>query len=157
MAGCLIAALTYFPLFKALTEAANPELAAAQAKNKIVVKADPAQCSFQGSPIAREIDFTDLVRHRQALPGAKLGQLRQRRLRRPARPATVKIGDKTVTPPAATVVNQKFDADSTAKDRRLQEGDDRRPDRGRLPRQGQADRLHERAVVEGRRDPRGSW
>ena len=38
MAGCLIAALTFFPLFKALTEAANPELAAAQAKNKVVVR-----------------------------------------------------------------------------------------------------------------------
>ena len=32
-------------------------LAAAQAKNKVVVRADPAHCSFQGSPIAREIDF----------------------------------------------------------------------------------------------------
>src|SRR6186713_2104871 len=45
MAGCLIAALTFFPLFKALTEAANPELAAAQVKNKVVVQSDPAQCS----------------------------------------------------------------------------------------------------------------
>ncbi len=50
MAGCLIAALTYFPLFKALTEAANPDLAAAQAKNKVVVHADPAECSFQFNP-----------------------------------------------------------------------------------------------------------
>lgn len=50
MAGCLIAALTYFPLFKALTEAANPDLAAAQAKNKVVVSADPAECSFQFNP-----------------------------------------------------------------------------------------------------------
>ncbi|MBU6271743.1 MAG: MHS family MFS transporter [Betaproteobacteria bacterium] len=50
MAGCLIAALTYFPLFKALTEAANPDLAAAQAKNKVVVVADPAECSFQFNP-----------------------------------------------------------------------------------------------------------
>lgn len=50
MAGCLIAALTYFPLFKALTEAANPALAAAQAANKIVVTADPAECSFQFNP-----------------------------------------------------------------------------------------------------------
>src|SRR5204863_8247948 len=57
MAGCLIAALTFFPLFRALTEAANPDLAAAQAKNTVVVTADPSQCSFQGSPIAREIDF----------------------------------------------------------------------------------------------------
>ena len=50
MAGCLIAALTYFPLFKALTEAANPDLAAAQAKNKVVVVADPGECSFQFNP-----------------------------------------------------------------------------------------------------------
>jgi MFS family permease len=50
MAGCLIAALTYFPLFKALTEAANPDLAAAQLKNKIVVIANPSECSFQFNP-----------------------------------------------------------------------------------------------------------
>src|SRR5258705_9558001 len=40
MAGCLLGALTYFPLFHALTEAANPELAAAQAKSPAVVVAD---------------------------------------------------------------------------------------------------------------------
>ena len=51
MAGCLIAALTYFPLFKALTETANPELAAAQAKADISVIADPADCSFQFNPV----------------------------------------------------------------------------------------------------------
>ena len=50
MAGCLIAALTFFPLFKALTESANPELAAAQAKNKVTVTADPNECSFQFNP-----------------------------------------------------------------------------------------------------------
>ena len=50
MAGCVLAALTYFPTFKALTEAANPDLAAAQAKSKVVVVADPAECSFQFNP-----------------------------------------------------------------------------------------------------------
>ncbi len=50
MAGCLIAALAYFPLFRALTEATNPDLATAQAKNKVVVHADPAECSFQFNP-----------------------------------------------------------------------------------------------------------
>ena len=50
MAGCLIAALTYFPLFSALTQAANPDLAAAQAKNKVTVTADPSECSFQFNP-----------------------------------------------------------------------------------------------------------
>lgn len=50
MLGCLLAVVTYFPVFKALTEAANPDLAAAQAKNKVVVVADPAECSFQFNP-----------------------------------------------------------------------------------------------------------
>jgi MFS family permease len=50
LAGCLIAALTYFPLFRALTEAANPDLAKAQATSKVVVVADPAECSFQFNP-----------------------------------------------------------------------------------------------------------
>ncbi|MES2991333.1 MAG: MFS transporter [Pseudomonadota bacterium] len=50
MAGCLIAALTYFPLFTALTKAANPALAEAQAKNKVTVTADPNECSFQFNP-----------------------------------------------------------------------------------------------------------
>jgi len=50
MAGCLLAALTYFPAFGALTRAANPDLAAAQAKNQVVVRADPAECSFQFNP-----------------------------------------------------------------------------------------------------------
>src|SRR5450830_1232843 len=40
MAGCLLAVLTYFPVFTALTKAANPALAAAQAANKVVVIAD---------------------------------------------------------------------------------------------------------------------
>jgi MFS family permease len=50
MAGCLIAALTYFPLFKALTQAANPDLAAAQASSQVTVTADPNECSFQFNP-----------------------------------------------------------------------------------------------------------
>ena len=50
MAGCLLAALTFFPLFKALTEAANPELAAAQAKNKVVVTRRPGAVLVPGQP-----------------------------------------------------------------------------------------------------------
>ncbi len=45
LAGCLIAALTYFPIFKALTAAANPVLAAASARAPVTVVADPATCS----------------------------------------------------------------------------------------------------------------
>jgi MFS family permease len=50
MAGCLLAVLTYFPVFTALTKAANPDLAAAQAANKVTVSANPAECSFQFNP-----------------------------------------------------------------------------------------------------------
>ena len=50
MAGLLLAVLTYFPVFTALTKAANPDLHAAQLKSKVVVTADPTQCSFQFNP-----------------------------------------------------------------------------------------------------------
>lgn len=50
MVGCLLAMLTYFPLFKALTNAANPDLAAAQASAPVTVTADPKECSFQFNP-----------------------------------------------------------------------------------------------------------
>ncbi|MCA3131349.1 MAG: MFS transporter [Betaproteobacteria bacterium] len=51
MTGCLLAALTYFPLFKALTHFANPALEAAQKSAPVVVVADPAACSFQFNPV----------------------------------------------------------------------------------------------------------
>jgi len=46
MAGCLIAALTYFPLFGALTKFANPKLEAAIEKSPVTVVADPATCNL---------------------------------------------------------------------------------------------------------------
>ncbi len=46
LAGCLIAALTYFPLFGALTQYVNPDLAAFQQKNPITVSADQSTCNF---------------------------------------------------------------------------------------------------------------
>ena len=50
LGGCLVAALTFFPLFQLMTKTANPALYAAQQNTKIVVTADPAQCSFQFNP-----------------------------------------------------------------------------------------------------------
>jgi MFS family permease len=46
LAGCLIAAVTYFPLFAGLTHYVNPDLEAFAAKNPITVSADPTQCNF---------------------------------------------------------------------------------------------------------------
>ncbi len=114
MAGCLLAALTFIPLFHALTQAANPELAVAQAKSQVVVHADPARCSFQGSPIAREIDFKtpcDIAKRFLARSSVSYDNVDVP----PGTVATVTIGDKTISPPAANVVNQKFDAESVAK------------------------------------------
>ena len=51
MAGCLIAAFAYFPLFKGLTHYANPALETAQASAPVAVVADPARCSFQFNPV----------------------------------------------------------------------------------------------------------
>ena len=50
LAGCLLAAITYFPVFKYLTEMANPMLAKAQQTTKVTVIADKDQCSFQFNP-----------------------------------------------------------------------------------------------------------
>jgi MFS family permease len=50
LGGCLIAALTFFPLFQLMTKTANPALYNAQQSTKIIVTADPAQCSFQFNP-----------------------------------------------------------------------------------------------------------
>ncbi|TFL10170.1 MFS transporter [Pusillimonas caeni] len=51
MAGCLIAALTYFPVFKGITHFANPALEHAQATAPVTIVADPATCSFQFNPV----------------------------------------------------------------------------------------------------------
>jgi MFS family permease len=50
LAGCLLAALTYFPLFKALTVAGNPALARALVTAPVQLVADPRECSFQFNP-----------------------------------------------------------------------------------------------------------
>ena len=53
MTGCGLAALLYFPLFGALTAAANPALAQAQERAPVVVVADPDSCSVQFDPIGK--------------------------------------------------------------------------------------------------------
>jgi MFS family permease len=50
LAGCLIAALTYFPLFKLMTATANPALYAAQENAQVTIIVDPRDCSFQFNP-----------------------------------------------------------------------------------------------------------
>src|SRR6202041_914495 len=47
LAGFLLAALTYFPIFKAITHFANPKLETALSAAPVTVTADPNECSFQ--------------------------------------------------------------------------------------------------------------
>jgi len=51
LTGCLLAALSYFPLFEALTRAANPALADAQHKVSVTLSAPPQECSWQFNPL----------------------------------------------------------------------------------------------------------
>jgi MFS family permease len=53
LTGCAIAALAYFPLFSALTRAANPELAQAQITAPVTVVAHQDECSFQFDPVGK--------------------------------------------------------------------------------------------------------
>jgi len=98
MAGCLIAALTYFPLFNALTEAANPDLAAAQAKNKVVVTADPAECSFQFNPTgtAKFTSSCDIAKQVLSAGSVSYDNVEG------TGPAKISIGDKVIESYAAT-------------------------------------------------------
>ena len=54
MTGCLLAALTYFPTFQALTHYANPALERAVTTAPVTVHADPEACSFQFDPVGKQ-------------------------------------------------------------------------------------------------------
>jgi MFS family permease len=53
MGGLALTALTSFPVFSTLIDAANPALAAAQKATPVVVAADRASCSLQFDPVGR--------------------------------------------------------------------------------------------------------
>jgi MFS family permease len=53
LAGCLLAALTYFPIFKAITHYANPAIEIAARQAPVTVVADPGACSFQFDPVGK--------------------------------------------------------------------------------------------------------
>ncbi|WP_337267781.1 MFS transporter [Oryzifoliimicrobium ureilyticus] len=95
MAGLLIAAITYNPLFKAMTWMANPALAEAQASIRATVTADPSDCHFQfnmtgTSKFTSSCDVATAFLTKNSVPydvvSGPAGQ-----------PATVKIGDRTIT------------------------------------------------------------
>ncbi|WP_284774806.1 MFS transporter [Agrobacterium sp. lyk4-40-TYG-31] len=114
MAGLVLAMLTYFPLFKALTWAGNPALAQAQASVRATVTAAPGDCRFQFNPtgtakFTTSCDIATSFLTRNSVPydvvAGPAGQ-----------PATVKIGEQTITSYDAVAAG----ANAAANDRAFQ-------------------------------------
>ncbi|MEY9181452.1 MFS family permease [Bradyrhizobium sp. USDA 326] len=55
LGGCLIAALTFFPIFKMITTNANPALEKAIEQTKVEVVADPAGCGDLFNPVGTRV------------------------------------------------------------------------------------------------------
>ena len=92
MAGCLLAAITYFPLFRALTQATNPDLAKAQATAQVSVLADSNECSFQFNPTgtAKFTSSCDIAKQVLAANSVSYGNVAA------SGPAKIKIGDREI-------------------------------------------------------------
>jgi MFS family permease len=104
LAGCLLAVVTYFPVFEALTKAANPDLYAAQQSAKVTVTADPAECSFQFNPTGTQ-KFTsscDIAKQRLASASVSYDNV----VAPAGTPALIKVGE--------TVVKVKYAAEDIA-------------------------------------------
>ncbi len=96
MAGLLLAAVTYFPLFKALTGAANPALAQAEQTVKATVTAAPGDCNFQfnatgTSKFTTSCDVATSFLAKSSVPYEIVQTAAA------GTPATVTIGDSTIT------------------------------------------------------------
>jgi predicted MFS family arabinose efflux permease len=103
MAGCLLAVLTYFPLFGALTRYANPALYAAQSATPVTVIADPKECSFQFDPVGKNAFDTKSCDIAKSFL-AKAGVSYQREDAPPGTVAQIRTGGSTFTAPDPKVV-----------------------------------------------------
>ena len=115
LAGCFLAAVTYFPVFTALTKAANPDLAAAQAAAKVTVTADPAECSFQFNPTGTKKFTSSCDIAKQKLANASVSY---DNIVAPAgQPAVIKVGETEVT---TVVTPEDIAAAKTAAEAKLE-------------------------------------
>jgi MFS family permease len=95
MAGCLLAAVFFFPLFKGLTHYANPALEAAQRNAPITVRADPAECGFQFNPAGTSKFSSSCDIARSAITKAGLNYVHEPLPR--GEVAQVRIGDHVIS------------------------------------------------------------
>jgi len=112
MVGCILAALTYFPIFKALTHYANPALEAAQNSSPVVVVADPAECQFQFNPTGTKKFTSSCDIAKAKLAAASVNYKNE--IAPAGTLATIKVGDKTLESYSAVGLSKE---DATAKDK----------------------------------------
>ena len=120
MAGCLIAALTYFPIFKALTHYGNPGLAEARAASPVTVIADPDDCNTQIDLIGKKVWTTSCDIAKNAL--TKAGVPYANEAAPAGTPAQIRVGEATIAsynaqglaPDASKAAADKFGADLKA-------------------------------------------
>ncbi len=100
LAGCALAAITYFPAFQMLTAAANPAMAGAQSNAAVTVTADPGVCAFQFDPIGRskfENSGCDIAKAALAKAGVSYTSVTRDRMT--GEGAVVRIGERVLTAP----------------------------------------------------------
>ena len=94
LGGCLIAALTYFPIFSALTHYANPALETALKNAPVVVTADPEKCQFLFNPTGTKKFTSSCDIARTVLANASVAYTNVAGA--PGSLATIKVGDKVI-------------------------------------------------------------
>jgi MFS family permease len=107
LTGFLLAALTYFPIFKAITHFANPALEMALSSSPVTVIADPGECSFQLKLTGVESYTTSCDIAKSALVVRSVNYDNQ--VAPPGTVAQVKIGEQTIaanTPNFPAVLQQ---------------------------------------------------
>jgi MFS family permease len=115
LGGCLIAALTYFPIFGALTHYANPALESALKNSPVVVVADPATCHFQFNPTGTKKFPSSCDIATGMLTAASVSYTK---VDAPAGTvAQVKVGDKEYTSFNATMEADGLNFDAASKTR----------------------------------------
>jgi MFS family permease len=114
LAGCLLAVITYFPLFQALTRYANPALFAAQSASPVTVISDPNECSLQFDPIGKnKFDSTSCDIAKSFLAKAAVSY---NRIDAPSGTvAQIRSGGTTLTAPDPKTVTGKDRKDAIAK------------------------------------------
>ena len=116
LGGCVIAAATYFPIFKAITHYGNPALEQAINSAPVVVVADPASCNFQVDPSGTRKFPASCDIATRVLTNASVNYTT---VDAPAGTvATIKVGDKVFQSFNAnmTADGLNFDADSKARE-----------------------------------------